>query len=706
MSPAPRRRTFVAALSGLALFFTLPGLVFAGYPWGFPSGPDSGNHQKEVLIAKGGGGGGGGAGGGGGGGGGAGGGGGGGGGAGGGGGGGAGGGGGGGAGGAGGSGAAGGAGGGAAGAGGAGGVGASGAAGGAGAAGGSGAAAGGGGAAAGVSGGDGAGGGPAGGGSVGSGGLSGGESAMGPSLTASPVSSSTAWTESLEQAKVDLAAREFGRALLRAETVLRQNAPPGVRAGALLLAADSAYGLRAYTRASERYGEFLSMYDLAAEAPQATLALGWAELRLGQVDRARATWAQLARRYPRDGRAPLALLLAAEAANQAGDDRAAKAQIDLLLERYPSSPVAGAARLSRVVLAARQAREEDAARDLRELVQANHACAAQTRRTLLKILTGPGREEPLVRPSHLDCARPTEAAAPLERFAAPLLGGVGDAETTPLVLRGLVGLAAADGLWAEARTLLTRLIDGYQAYPGTSELLTRVAARAAAHHQWPVARDLYVLRARYHDAPLDPRAGIEFAEALFHTGALDAARAELGRIGEDSGDPQQTPRALFLLAEVTEALGHSRDALAVYERLARDYPGTERASDSLLPRARLLQDMGRTREARPLLEAFVQGADGEPFAEAAFRLAQIRAAGGEPAAAVRWYLTAAATGTTSRWGPRALLGAVQCLAGSGDRAFAEAIYRRLLASDAVEPELLAHARQAIQSVRDTSSHGH
>jgi TolA-binding protein len=534
----------------------------------------------------------------------------------------------------------------------------------------------------------------------------GAESVPGPSPSSPSASrSTTAWTESLEQAKVDLAAREFGRALLRAETVLRQSAPAGVRAGALLLAADSAYGLRAYTRASERYGEFLSMYDLAAEAPQATLALGWAEFRLGHVDRARATWAQLARRYPRDARAPLALLLAAEAANLSGNDRAAGEQLDLVLDRYPRSPVAEVARLSRAVLAARQAREEEATRDLRELVRADHVCAAQARRTLLKTLTEPGREEPLVRVTHLGCARPTEVAAPLERFAAPLLDGAGDQETTPLVLRGLVGLAADDGRWAEVRTLSTKLIDGYQSYPGMPDLLARVAARAVSDRQWPVARDLFLLRARYRDAPLDPKARIEFAEALFHTGALEAARAELGRIGESAGGPEQTPHVLFLMAEVTEALGHPRDALALYERLSRDYPGAERASESVLPRARLLQAMGRAREARPLLETLVQGTDGETFAEAAFRLAEISAAGGEPAAAVRWYLTAASTGAASTWGPRALLGAVQCLTGSGDRTFAEAIYRRLLASDAVDPELLAHARKAIQSVGNRPDHG-
>ena len=164
---------------------------------------------------------------------------------------------------------------------------------------------------------------------------------------ASPVAQ---WTVSLEQAKSDLVAGDFSRALLRAETVLRQTPAPGVRAAALLLSADAAYGLRAYTRASERYREFLSMYDLAVEAPQATLALGWAELRLGQVDRARRTWMQLARRYPLDDRAPLALVLAAEAAIRAGDPGAARAQLDQVLADYEGGPVVEVARLSRAVL--------------------------------------------------------------------------------------------------------------------------------------------------------------------------------------------------------------------------------------------------------------------------------------------------------------------------------------------------------------------
>ena len=521
---------------------------------------------------------------------------------------------------------------------------------------------------------------------------------------ASPVAQ---WTASLDQAKADLVARDFSKALLRAETVLRQTPAPGVRAAALLLSADAAYGLRAYTRAAERYREFLSMYELAVEAPQATLALGWAEFRLGQVGQARRTWTQLARRYPMDDRAPLALVLAAEAAIRAGDPAAGRAQLDQVLAAYEGGPVVEVARLSRAVLAARQSREEDAVRDLRELVRGERVCAPGARRALIRMMTEPGREEPLVRVSHAGCVRApaAPAAVPIERFAAPLLDGAGDPDTTPLVLRGLVGLAADDGRWTEAASLSSRLVATFQAYPGTEAMLVRVAARAASDQQWPVARDLYgQLVTRYREESLDRKARLDFAEALLRTGDPDAAQGELARL-VGAVDREQAPRALYLLASAREAQGRPQEALALQERLAREYPRTEWAADGMLPRARLLQSLGRSKEARPLLEAVVQGADGEPFAEAAFRLGQISRDGGERSAAVSWYLSAASTGAPTAWTPRALAGAVECLASGGDRAFAEAVYRRLQASEGVDPELLATASKAIQSVRDRAGRG-
>ncbi len=109
-----------------------------------------------------------------------------------------------------------------------------------------------------------------------------------------------------------MASGAFAQAQSRVDAVLRARPSPGVRAAALVLAGDAAYGLGAYRQAAERYEEALLSDDLPLDAPHATLALGWAELRLGRREEARLTWMRVARQFPADASAPIALVLAAE----------------------------------------------------------------------------------------------------------------------------------------------------------------------------------------------------------------------------------------------------------------------------------------------------------------------------------------------------------------------------------------------------------
>jgi hypothetical protein len=46
---------------------------------------------------------------------------------------------------------------------------------------------------------------------------------------------------------------------------------------------------------------------------------------------------------------------------------------------------------------------------------------------------------------------------------------------------------------------------------------------------------------------------------------------------------------------------------------------------------------------------------------------------------------------------RALAGVVRCLVATGDQAAAETVYRRLIASGAAEPDLLAQVRTALRA---------
>ena len=465
-----------------------------------------------------------------------------------------------------------------------------------------------------------------------------------------------------------------------------------------MLAGDAAYGLGAYRTAANRYGEALRADQLPSEAAHTGFALGWAQLRLGRADQAQYTWVRVAQQFPADPGAPLALIRSAELAAQAGDLAGAQKRLDQVLERYPTAPAAEIARLSRSIVALRAGRTQEAVGDLRTLALSGRPSLPQERRVLLDRLTpagafgGPERPLPTVPPGRPAAPESDAAAAGtarmLERFAAPFLDGAGDPETTPRVLHGLVFAAAEDNAWPEVQQLSGRLVDRFPGYPSAPDVLLWVAARATSAQQWPIARSSYErVLALNRSAALTPPAQVKFAEALFRTDDPARARIELSRFLEVAPQSEDAPYALYLLAEVDEALERPAEALATYERLRRDYPRTEWTAESLLPHARLLQHaIGRQQEARALLEEAVQGTQGEARTEALFRLAQVLADDGEHQQAVDLYMSAAyGTGQTSRWYRPALLGAGRSLAALHRPLAAEAVYRNLLPSKPVGP---------------------
>ncbi len=520
----------------------------------------------------------------------------------------------------------------------------------------------------------------------------------------------------LDLARADLAAGAFAQAQARAETVLAAGTTPDVRATALTVAGDASYALGAYRMAVERYREVLLSDEVAREAPHATLALGWAELRLGRREHARRTWMQLARQFPADTLTPTALVLAAELSSQAGERMMARRLLDRALEGHPDSPDTGIARLSRSVLAMREGRIEDGTRDLRVLAESGRPSVPLERRRLLDGLAAAaapaGPERRLFLVNQFESGATPSTAAPreddngiegeipgkFERFAAPFLDGAGDPETTPYVLHGLVILATEDRAWPAVQTMSRRLVE---ISPGVGPtLLPWVAARAVSDEQWPIARTSFEqLTARGETGSLSPKARIDFAEALFRTGAGSQARVELVRVMEVAPPAGEAVRALALLADVDEDLDEPGGAIAAYDRLRRSYPAAEWTTDRLFRYARLLQHaIGRQREARTLLEEIVQRTEGEPRTEASFRLAQVLAADGEHRQAVDAYMAAAyGTAERSQWYRPALLGAGHSLVALKRPQAAVVVYRSLLPSPPIGPENVEEPKVAAQA---------
>jgi tetratricopeptide (TPR) repeat protein len=501
----------------------------------------------------------------------------------------------------------------------------------------------------------------------------------------------------LDQARADLANRNYASALKSAESLLQTLTTSSIHRGALLVAGEAAYGAKDYALAARRYGEFLSKNGHDPAAPQIALALGWAQARLGHVDSAQRTWAQISHVFPDDERAPLGLLLGAQAAVQAGNPKAARQWLDQLVTSYPSSPAAGVGRLSRSVLLVRTGREKDAGSDLRELIRTKQLCAGYARHTVVEGLASGGADAPLIRVDGRSCQPLAVGSPPLQQFAEPFLNGAGDAETTPAVLHTLVRLGTEDRLWRDVQALSSDLVTGYPTYPPNPTLLAAVAGQAAADRQWPVVRSTYEqLLARYPSSPLKTSARLDFAESLLRTGSPTLAQAQIAQAATDRSR-DQAPRRLYLQGQTYEALGQPHEALAAYEQLRRDHPRAEWTAESLLPRARMMDAVGQRTQARALFERILKGAEGDVYSEAAVRLGESLTTDGQNAAAVRWFLTAAYLNPDSTWGQRAQLGAVRGLVATGDHATADAIYRRMEASTATDPDLLGRARAAIET---------
>jgi TolA-binding protein len=449
--------------------------------------------------------------------------------------------------------------------------------------------------------------------------------------------------------------------------------------------------MRSYDVAVGRYREILTSHKTAPEVPSATFGLGWAQLREGNHAQAVGTWTSFADTFVRDTRAALAAELAAEVANGSGDTATADTLFQRVTMRYPSSPYAGAARLSRAVLAVRAGRDDVATRELDGLVRSDDPQVIDTRAALLEALANQKAQaglEARVRTAPASVGVGSgrgQAVEPIEPFVARVRNS-GQPKDAPYLVHGFVLLGAARRGWSDAvvARMTGDLVDGYPSYPPGPALLIRVAETAAANGQWPLTRRVYeklfaLLIARSPGTPPSGTARVEFAEALFRTGAADQARAQC-ELAAASND-ETAPRALLLLARIDEAGGRRRDALASYDRLLSDYPRLERSPQSLLAHAALLEEFGERARAREVLARVVRQGEGEIAAEAAYRIARTLSAEKQHAAALEWYMSAAYLVPGSKWSRPSLRGAGQSLIALGDIPEAISAYRKLLPQD-------------------------
>jgi TolA-binding protein len=205
-----------------------------------------------------------------------------------------------------------------------------------------------------------------------------------------------------------------------------------------------------------------------------------------------------------------------------------------------------------------------------------------------------------------------------------------------------------------------------------------------------------LLTERYPGYKTGREARLDYAEALYRTGALAAASARLQEFIDASPSDPELPRALVLLGRTREAAGDGPGALDLYKRVENEFPAFQGAA--LLGSARVLLLTGNSEDARQLLERAVVAGDAGVTAEAAYRLGEGLRGAGRHQQAVESYMTAAYVAPDTPLARRALLGAGQSFAALKQADSAIIVYKKLLASKTLEPELAEAAKKNLKAL--------
>ena len=278
-----------------------------------------------------------------------------------------------------------------------------------------------------------------------------------------------------------------------------------------------------------------------------------------------------------------------------------------------------------------------------------------------------------------------------KRFAKALLARPADPAITPNVLAAAAALAAGEGRWKDARAGDAR----GQRVPDERCRAGGAVARGRggrARREWPLASESFqLLTERYPGYKTGRETRLDYAEALYRTGALAAAAAKLQEIIDASPTDPELPRALVLLGRTHEARSDGAAALDVYKRVGSEFPAFEGAA--LLGNARVLLLAGNWDEARPFLERALGAGDAGVAAEAAYRLGEGLRGAGRHQQAVDSYMTAAYVAPDTPLARRALLGAGQSFTALKQPDSAIIVYKKLLAGKSVEPEVADAAKR-------------
>lgn len=256
-----------------------------------------------------------------------------------------------------------------------------------------------------------------------------------------------------------------------------------------------------------------------------------------------------------------------------------------------------------------------------------------------------------------DRAAALAALAPLVAAGPPGDLGKPDTAATALVLDGRIRADGGDpagarrsflSCWAEhplapeagdCRAAIATLPEPHGAPPADADVLRRAEALLDANRNEAALALLGPLLQRTPPAGPEEtfacRARAAAGRAHRKERSYQKAIETLRPVADRCGDPEVRVRALYLLASAASIAGDRDEAVALYGRLARDFPRHAFADDALFFAADLLARAGRPIEAREALASLArEHAAGDYRDEARFRIAWIARRSGDADAAI------------------------------------------------------------------------